>query len=304
MASKLLHFIHNGLIQIHQLALRRPKTTLAIFAISLCTTLGPIKNLKTLVSIDDLVDSDFQTYQQLHDLRDRFLSKDELFVIIRHRNGEDLNKNHLCRLTHWIQNLVDTRRDLHAISSTLGLVWPVESSSHFQLKNFFDLDCTNPKKPESDKIAKAMTDIIQSPWRGILTSEDGKDVAILIYPEARTDPSIMGTFNPQLVEELKADFQKTVLEKYTELEAIWIGDGIFQYYLHKGYETMPYLNLLMSVFIIIFFKILFGTFLSGGLFLSVITWISLPVYAGMGLMGHPIDVLSSSLSPYDFCLLS
>lgn len=296
MASKFLSFIDYRLVQIHRLALKRPKITLAFFAIFLCATLGPIKNLKTLVSIDDLVDPDFQTYQQLQDLRDRFLSKDEIFIIIRHRNGGHLNKNHLCRLTHWIQNLVDTRRDLNAISSTLGVGWPIESHSQFKLKNFFDLDCTTPQKPEHDKIAQATTDIVQSPWRGILTSEDGKDVAILIYPEARTDASIMGTFNPKIVEELKADFQKTVLEKYTELEALWIGDGIFQYYLHKGYETMPYLNLLMSLFIIIFFRIFLGTFISSGLFLSVVTWISLPVYAGMGIMGHPIDVLSSSLS--------
>lgn len=295
MIKKGLHALHFLLLKLHRTSLRRPKTTIALLGALVFLSFLPLANLKMLVSIDDLIDSDFQTYQQLNELKEHFLTQDEIGIIVRRTDGKQLDKNELCLVRGWIQKQVDNRGDLYAIVSTLGLSRPIETPSRLYLPPLIDIHCTN-LDPETSAISQGTKKIIESPWRGTLTAEDGKDIIVLIYPDARQQATILGTFNPLLIKELQEDFKSVVLEKSSKLTATWVGDGIFQYYLHKGYETMPALNLIMSFFLIVFLRLFLGTFISSGLFLSIITWITLPIYAGMALSGHPIDVLSSSLS--------
>ncbi len=295
LALGLVRRLHLTLLKIHRFSIKKPKTTLIFLSLFLLSSFVPLKSLKMLISIDDLIDPDFHTYEQLNELKDRFLSQDEIGIIISRKDGLIPNKSEMCGLLHWIQKQADTRSDLNAIVSTLGLSWPTETHAKFRTLPMLNIDCTNTL-PESEVITAGMAQITKSPWRGTLTSQKGTDLAILIYPDARKQASILGTFNPLLVEELQKSFQEIVLQKHPHLKAIWIGDGIFQYHLHKGYETMPGLNMLMGFLLIIFLRLFLGTLLSGGLFLSVVTCITLPIYAGMALANHPIDVLSSSLS--------
>lgn len=248
------------------------------------------------MSIDDLVDPDFKTYKQLHELKDRFYDQDEIFVVIRTTDKQVPNQSQLCAVSAWIQETVDTRGDVIAVVSTLGVARPTETTQEYRAQPLIKLNCADRTLNDTTAIAKGLNEIKASPFRGTLTSEVADDVAILIYPSARVTASIKGTFNPAIVDELQKSFQEKVLDRETNLTASWSGDGIFQYYLHRGYEHMPVLNLLMSFLIIIAFRLFFGTFRSSWIFLLVVTATTIPLYAGMALAGHPIDVLSSAIS--------
>jgi uncharacterized protein len=249
-----------------------------------------------LISIDDLVDPDFSTYGPLHSLKKTFLDQDEILVVLSAQNGRDPSKQELCSLSRWIQKTADTRGDINAIVSTLGVMWPTETEKSFKASPILSIDCANAELDESAAIRAGLAKIAASPWHGTLTSRAGNDVAVLIYPEARKKDSFYGTFDYHVVDELQSSFEADVLKPNPELKANWIGDGIFQYHLRKGYEAMPALNLMMSALVIILFRIFLGTFKSSFLFLNLVGWVSLPIYAGMALAGHPLDVLSSSIS--------
>ncbi len=291
-----LKVIHCWLRKLHRSAIRRPTLTLMALALILVASTLGLGQLRMLMSIDDLADPDFATYDQLKSLKKNFLDQDELYAVIRRKDGELPTKAELCSLSSWIQTTSDNRADIKAIVSTLGVVWPVETADTFQALPLLNIDCTDPAKDESEAIKKGLAKIAQSPWRGTLTSHQGNDVAVLIYPAARHEASFFGTFDHQVIDDLEASLTKGVLEKNPNLEASWIGDGIFQYHLRKGYESMPLLNLLMSLIVIVLFRYYLGTFKSSFIFLQLVVWVSLPVYAGMALAGHPIDTLSSSLS--------
>ncbi len=256
-------------------------------------TLG---QLRMLLNIDDLTDSDFQTYDQLKNLRGKYLDQDEIFIVVRKSDSSLPTKSEICAVSRWIQRTVDTRGDLHAVISTLGILWPTETVARFQVLPILSPDCADRNSPEKEHIEGAFKQIAASPWSGTLTSHDGRDLAILIYPAARMQASLMGTFNSRIVEELRNSFEQEVLSKHKDLRAYWIGDSVFQFHLQKGYEFMPVLNLLMSLIVLASFRWFFGTFKSGLLFLILVGAATVPMYAGMALAGHPIDVLTSSLS--------
>lgn len=292
----LVRGLHKQLFFAHQTCLKRPKLTLVAFFAFLGLCLAPLPSLKMMLSIDDLIDPDFQTYSELKELKDRFLDQDELFVLIRPNPPRPLNKLEICSIQKWIFNTTEFRGDLRAIVSTLGIQWPKESAHKFQVLPILAPDCLKPEETEEQHLRAAVKQLLDSPWKGTLIGNDGNDIAMLIYPYARNEGSFFGTFDHKIVDELKESFRKEVIEKHPGLTDEWIGDGIFQYFLKKGYERMPILNSLISVFIIIFFFFFLGSFKSSVIFLQAVTWVSLPIYAGMALLNHPIDVLSSSLS--------
>ncbi len=265
-----------------------------------------------LMSIDDLVDKDFKTYQQLKELKKNFFDQDEIFIVIRRKDQTRLNKAELCTSLKWVNDLADSRSDVKAIVSTFGLMWPTETQTHFKVSPILNINCADRVSSESEAIDQAFMKIMKSPWVGALTAKDGSDIGILIYPSNNSrKKSFFGSFNAKMVDELQADFENSVQKVHPELIGIWVGDGIFQYHLHKGYESMPLLNGLMSLVIVFLFRLLMGSFISSFIFLQLVTWVSLLVYGGMAYFGHPIDVLSSSLSLMffvssleDFVLLS
>lgn len=294
-AKRLVRGLRYMLIRAHRESIRRPILTLVLFFSFLTASFLPLGRLRMLLSIDDLIDPDFKTYQQLKDLGKDFLDHDQMFVVLNKTDQSAWQKSELCSIRRWIQLTADNNPHVHAIVSTLGIQWPTETAQRFKMSPLINIDCTSAAQ-ENEAITAGFEKLKSSPWAGTLTSKSANDVGVLIYPEARNDSDFFGTFRVKVVDDLKESLSKEVLSQVPNVSAAWVGDGIFQYYLRKGYEAMSGLNLLISLLVIIFFRIVFGNFVSSAVFLSCVTWVTIPIYGGMALMNHPIDVLSSSLS--------
>ncbi len=294
--TRILKFMHKHLLALHEWTISRPRIVIAALLTSLATSMILLPRLRVLISIDDLADRDFQTYDQLTDLKKKFLDQNEIFVVIRREDNLSPTKLDLCAIQKWVQSISDTRGDIRAIVSTLGVTWPTETKTSFQASPLLAPDCTDLARDQSAEFKAGFTKILASPWGGTLTSRVADDVAIVFFPANLAKPGMFGSFDSRIVSELQKSFVEAVQEPIPQLHAAWAGDGIFQYHLQKGYEAMPLLNILMCGLVIILFRIFFGTYKSSLIFLQLVAWVSLPVYGLMAIFGSPIDVLSSSLS--------
>ena len=79
----LVRMWHHMIFRIFRAAVKKPLIFVIPFFLILGASFIPLKNLKMLISIDELVDPDFKTYQQLKSLNDNFLDQDEIFIVIK-----------------------------------------------------------------------------------------------------------------------------------------------------------------------------------------------------------------------------
>lgn len=291
-----LKIIQHWLLSMHAWTIRHPRLTVAALLTSLATSVQFLPQLRVLISIDDLADKDFLTYNQLKDLKQRFLDQNEIFVVIRRDDGVAPQKPDLCAIQKWVQTTSDSRGDIRAIVSTLSVSWPTETLTSFQANPLLAPDCADIHKDQSGEFKAAFEKIARSPWAGTLTSSVADDVAVVFFPAHLKKSRLFGSFDSTIVTDLQSSFSNSVIKSRPNLIAAWAGDGIFQFHLQKGYEAMPLLNLMMCVLVIILFRIFFGTFKSSFIFLQLVAWVSMPIYGLMAVVGAPIDVLSSSLS--------
>lgn len=283
------------LLRAFVISVRRPKTVLAAFFLSLIAMSTQLIDLKMLLSVDDLIDPSFETYNDLKHLNQNFLNQNEIILVVTKPSSRPWSKPELCAIKGWIQKTVDSSHGIDGIVSSFGLLKPKETNAELYFEPLLKIDCTTVED-ETESIQRGFEKIKVSPWQGLLNGREDSDIAILIYPLPKDKSDFFGRLNAELIESLKSSFQENVSTRRQELRAAWIGDGIFQYFLKKGYEYIPLLNTLLSFLVLIFCQLVYRTWSSGVLLLSAVTWASIPVYSGMAFFNHPIDVLSSALS--------
>ncbi len=294
--QSILRQLHYILLRAQRISLTFPKSTLAFFIAMLLTGGFFSGQLKMLLLIDDLIDPDFATYQQLKDLNENFIDKNNLYVIFRPQNNASLSKDALCDIQAWTQNLVKERRDLVRVLSTFGVRKAVHQDQKLNFEPLLKFDCSNRSLDESQNIQNGFTELALSPWAQVLTSLKADDVLVSIFIADTLKDSRTGSFDTNIVQELMNDFEQQVQIKHPEIKPLWSGVSTFQYFLKKGYDQTGLLNILTAVVILILFRIIFQTWLSGFLFLLSYLFALIPTYGAMAYFNAPIDVLTNSLA--------
>lgn len=238
--------------------------------------------LSTLFDVDDLIDPDFETYPALMDIKTKFKSKNSL-LLLADGNGA-LNNSQACALTNWVSDQVLTRSDIELVVSTFQL-------RQTEFKNG-SLSYPRYLKPECDKAAGHVSnaELNNSPWSGILTSSG--DVAVQ-FDLSDTEKPNGPSFEPSAVPEFMASLTTWIKDKGIKVK--WYGSTVFQYYMKLGYDQTAQLNILIVLFIFIFFKLSFGTLKSSVIFLLSLGFVNLFLHGFMATVGYPIDVLTNSM---------
>lgn len=294
--TKSLRWIQLILLLTFRACLRHPKATVAAFLFLYLSSFAGLKNTRFLIAIDDLVDSKFETYEDLKRLKESFNDQNHLFVKLKKTTGAEFNKEELCAIKRWTQNQVDTRTDTHRFFSTLGLKKVVNTEKSLTFPNVFDIDCGALEVDESQKIHEAFEWVKNSPWKNTLSSLDGKQVFIHFFLVGAENNFIYGHFNTEIVPDIESDLQKNLLASHPGIDADWSGVSAYQYHLKEGFGNTAVLNLVMFALILLVFRIFFQSWISGILFSATIGICSTIIYGYMGYFHAPIDVISNSLS--------
>ncbi len=293
---KSLRWVHLVLLLMFRACVRNPKTTIAAFLVLYLSSFAGLKNTRFLIAIDDIIDSKFETYEDLNRLKDSFNDQNHLFVKLKKAKGAEFNKEELCSIKRWIQNQVDKRTDTHRFFSTLGLKKVINTETSINFPNVFDIDCGRLSLDESQKIHEAFEWVKNSPWHNALSSLDGKQVFIHFFLANTATNLFYGHFDTNIVPDIESDLQTNFLTAHPGIEADWSGFSAYQYHLREGFNNTTVLNVAMIILILVVFRIFFLSWISGILFSATIGISSTIIYGYMGHFHAPIDVISNSLS--------
>ncbi len=280
--------IYAILILSQRFSRHHPKLVLCLTLFVTIFFLLGIPKLQFLLSIDDLIDPDFKTYQGLNTVNEKF--KDKNTVLVSIESKEIFTKSFICDLQKWILETADARNDLIQIQSTFGIRKARIDRSNLSFKSFLDLDCLSADS-ETQKLKEAFEKIKNSPWHGILTTLDNYSLTVnfVIYDlEDKKFGSIDTTVVRQLQNSFTAKFPQIPYDVY------WGGVTTYQSFLKEAMDLTQALNMLMFVLSLLVFRAFLGSWTSGIIFNVTVMTSMIWSYGFMAYAGYPIDVLTNS----------
>lgn len=139
-----------------------------------------------------------------------------------------------------------------------------------------------------------MRELAHSPWGGILTDPEGRDLGIQLEFRDAPGGSRYGRFDPRVVGGLR----KRLAERFPPGDSVrvhLIGPAAFEYYSLEGIRRFRVLNALTLALILVLLRALLGSWKSGVLMAGVLVIAGLCTAGAMATAGHPIDLLSTGL---------
>lgn len=281
---------HLFLFKFHRIGLRFPKLTACVAALLVIIGLIGASNYRFLLSVDDLVDPDFKSYQALMDYKQNF--PDYNSVIISIEPHKKPTKDFLCDIQRWAIRLNDKRSDLLRVSSSFGVRQAYVNNRQLQFKPLFDLDCFSTD-PQTETIDEAYQKLRASPWNNLLTDQNYA-LTLSISFEGHSADNRFGEFNADSAEEIRLDFDRVLEPWKNDFDVYWAGVGSYQYELRKSFYVSQVLNLIMFGFVLLFFRFFFKSWSLGWLFILTVDCALIITYGIMGFLDLPVDVLTNS----------
>lgn len=282
--SKNLKWVKLGLLKLIRLSQRRPKTCVFVFALLFSVTLYFSQYLVQVVTIVDQLDPDMVTTQDLRRSNELFGSTSSLGFIVFPK-GEFFQPQELC-------NIQTTINDIAAKNSIIdGFMTPYkirEAVPYDGKISYFRIipDACNTEHFPSNPLER----IQETPWKDVLTDSKMRDFAVHFQIKELETPGPFKTFDPQAIESIVNEFDSKI-----DLEHFTTGTSAQQLFTMKGMAQSQYLNLAVIVILLLGFRLLFGTFKSGLIYVSAVVISLTSVLGLMVMLGFEMDPLSSSL---------
>lgn len=262
--------------------------------LSITLFLGIMASFKPLdvhVTIDELINKEDETSKEYFKLKKDFNIHSNAFLLFQKEGSIPFNGAELCQVKKWIivnglkvPNIMETYSPLFLRESQLD-----KSEGGFERLVFpliVNLDCDVVSESQ-DPLAK----LDQTPWMGLLVNKNHQDFA----HEFQIGHLNQKNFVMEKIVPLMEGFQKNSEELPKNIKVHWLGDASYQAEMAKGIIYNNTLNIFIVFFILISFRIFFGTWLSGVIYIVTLICTCLVIFGLMSLTGTPMDILNSSL---------
>lgn len=281
-----LYRFRDFLVSLQELSYKHHVASLSLFSLLLIALLIPFKPLPVYITVDKLINKNFETSQDYFRIKDEFKLGTNALAIFQ-KNDAAFSEADLCSVRKWAVTMPMQIPILQNTFSPLFLrraEYTKGENGFDQLlfKNIVSLNCDRP----SEKL-NPLTAINITPWKHLLARDDQKDFMHEFNLEDRGD----------------ADFEiKTVPEVTGKLMAsapayktFWLGDASYEYFMAKGLAINNALNVFIALIILLSFRCFFGTWKSGFILIGTLIYSSLVLFALMSLTNTPIDILNNCL---------
>jgi predicted RND superfamily exporter protein len=254
----------------------------AFACVSLFAALS-IPRIRIDLRIYDLVDPAFRSIGELQKMRADFGDQNELSLLISRRDGKPLDPERLCAIRDWLGRAWADNTEISDIFSPFDLRAPAPVTGKLWYPQMLSSDCSNYEQMKS------------TPWVGLLTDRLGGDFSARVSFRDSVERSAFGKFDPAPVGQLLRHAEKDLLSRYPELSVQISGDASFQWHFQQMFRDDFYINPLVIAVLVLFFRVFYGTWASGLLFMVSMLITGTIVYGTMALVGAPIDLLTNNL---------
>ncbi|MBK9323776.1 MAG: MMPL family transporter [Bdellovibrionaceae bacterium] len=265
-------------------SLRQPRAVVALSLVFFILFGYLAQNLRQIVSIVDQLDPQMRSTQELKRVKDLFGSESSLGFVVE-PEGPFFKLADLCLLQNQVNDIVFNHHSIEGVMSPYKIRQAVETSDKLMYVRILPSPCGAPEM-QSNPLAP----LKNSPWEKIVTDSEARDFAVSIRMKELETLGKFGTFDPQAVDDLIGSIKEKIPFK------IWfMGTSAQQLFTMKGLAQSQILNFLVVLIIWCGFRLLFGTWRSGAIFLFTLFFSATAVFGLMGLLGYGMDPLSSCL---------
>lgn len=293
MSKSILRMIHSALLLSQRVFRKNPRTCAALTLIALIVSLIPLKQLNMVLFMNEMMDKDFSSYQELIDLEDQFIEQNSLTLILRPKDDKQtFSKEDICKLRTWLSRTDFPTRELVSSLGVRRIQW---SEKGYQFRTLMEPDCShNLKNP--GLIQEGLNAIQDSPWGLALSSISKQELTFNFFLQNCINCEDSEVFDVKTAEIFKQQVDESILKNLPQLESIWTGIAEYQLQLKKAYDINGLMSLLSIAIIFLFFRWAFGSIQVSLLFVFCYLIGLIPVFSIMALLGWPIDVLTSSIA--------
>lgn len=289
MRFKYIKILNYWLLKLQQKALHKPKLFLFFFGVVFFIFIMGTTRLQFLMSIDDLIDPDFQTYEHLQLVNHEFNDKNSTILSIE--SEKPFNKDFICQIQKWIYYTAKNTPEILKIQSTFGIRQAKIQNLKFSMDSHLNFDCKS-NLPETEKVIEAFKLIENSPWKGLLTSLHNYSLTFNIIVNDPQDKKY-GSIDTKIVQRLQDHFHES-FKQISNISVYWGGTLTYQSELRKAFDQTQALNGLMFILSLFIFRIFLSSWKAGFLFNGTILYTLGVTYGLMGYLQIPVDVLTNT----------
>jgi predicted RND superfamily exporter protein len=260
--------------------------TVVLFLTILIFLLGSFKPLEMHITIDQLINKDFQSSKDYFEFKKDFNIQKSAQVIIS--KDTNFTEDDFCQIRKTSQDLIFKNPDFSNYFSPIYLRETVFSkkleipSLNFPYALNYQCNMTSPVD---------LTKLSTSPWNDVLVSRDQKT----IIHQIELQKSDLKNFETEIVPNHFINIKNIFNSSLKNTQFFYIGDIPYQYFFKKGLDYNNLLNLLILFIIIIVFRYIYGTYLSAFIFILTVFISSLILFSLMSLFQVPVDILNNCL---------
>lgn len=268
--------------------MRHPFWVLAMTLVILGVSLWSLPRMKFNLDIYDSLDTNFASSRALWEMRNEY--KDTNTVLLTFRLP-DLKADTLCKLERFMRGYVRKTADISRSVSAFTLRRTELKGTNLSYPKLLSDPCMiDPIKD----FRPAMDQIQQTPFRHLFSVSENK----ILYEISFSDEDISETekkFRVEGINQLLLASQNFIKAELPNSEVQLFGQGSFRHYFKKLIAKDGLVNILILLFLIVFFRIFFGTWRSGLYLLLTLTMCLTMTFGAMAMFGVPIDFLTNGL---------
>ena len=258
LARALVRALSYRLHLLHRFALRRPRRLLLLAGLVVLGLAPQVGSTRVHLSIRDIVDADLPSTERLDAMEREFGGGNSALVLFRPAGGgRTLSPLEIARIQDWLGT--QSRENRHLLRIEF------------------------PPAPED----------APGPEEDVTVGR--RDLAAELVFADTPGGSRYGKFDPAPIGHLRRSLDETLLPNLPGIEAHVVGDAPFVYDSLQGIRWFRKLNVLVLVLLLCQLRATLGTWRSGGCLVFVLGLAGIAVYGTMGLVGAPIDLLSTGL---------
>lgn len=214
-------------------------------------------------------------------------------VVVVRTAAANFSEVDLCALRTWLSDQLFEDAHLINASSPFDLKRVDDQAGYMHYRPLFDLNCESPNQSPDPRYWNSLRN---SPFAKLFVSPTDSRFLLfeLNYDGAVRDPA-MGAFSPEKRLGIQASLEAAIEKSNLPLKVTLSGAGTYESFLVNGMRVYGWINLLITVFIVVAFRWLYRTWRSSAIYLVLLGTGMVVTFAAVGLSGRPLDILSNSL---------
>lgn len=239
-----------------------------------------LKYSRLELDIYDVYDPGFQSSVDLSDMKSFYNDRSQMLVAFHFDNKPKAGE--LCKLLNWSRSLAQYK-DVKAITS----LWSIRAPKVQEEKVWYPKSLEDPCRlnEESEYVLKDYSDKF---FRHLVSPSGTRDLVFDIsFSGSDSDTSQVQYIIDETEEFIKSDLPGASVD--------YLGMASFRYHFKKIMFKDSIYNLLILIIILLFMRLVYGTWISGVYLALTLVGSTVILYGALGWFGIPIDILTNNL---------